>query len=702
MGRGGENALLKNNSPGDRINNSIKVNENNNVVDGEKDKETAMGPLARKLRARFPDWYALADEFTLYHQNSFNVFLHMVTTPAGIWAALALITKAAHTLDAKTLNSPNSVPFVLIMLYYAILKQKLPKDLWVMNSMVMFALGTAAAVAQAEYSFLALGVTLAVSYFGQDVAHWLTGEKTYDSTYMTADARAANGSASSSFASKFMEHTVYLMPLVLHSAYHCPEPILLSWMVPRNYVVFAKLTSTDEKSHLKRIRDWALAQNPRLDATTHWWFERPNGAQVGVENQGYEVSPEVKESFEEIMKGDTVMGMFTKRFDMTSYEIAQVRGMNELYVAGPPLTNNSDKVFESSHVDGPYRIFPFCYLFRCMLATTGNSQIRTNFNFVTTYPENTTKYTLADGDVVGFDFNREIHYIDNDPDPKRVNKDPRVNLKLHYVVYPKCMRPFGKLLAFLTTRYNVNARNLFLNTIRPKTWRHKFNAKYVVLWTTEAVYRIEQFASWSNVAYVALASLLPRLLLGASSSYPCFVALTSFVHYIMYISVYYLRDDVSYGSFKRDVMFFKVIAYCHLVSQFASAVMANVATTGHPVLSYAMMAVGYGLASSAAMALGVDRTYFGSELGHYPPKWITAFPYSLKIPHPMIVGGIIGLSGFQIYAPFRLAIPWLIPAHIAFYMLHMLQEHFDIIAPKSRGIGKTAASASVTGEKKVA
>ena len=62
----------------------------------------------------------------------------------------------------------------------------------------------------------------------------------------------------------------------------------------------------------------------------------------------------------------------------------------------------------------------------------------------------------------------------------------------------------------------------------------------------------------------------------------------------------------------------------------------------------------------------------------------------------MIVGGIVGLTGFHLYEPFRAATPWLIPAHIGCYVIHMLQEHFDIIAPRSRGVGGTAASAMST------
>ena len=42
------------------------------------------------------------------------------------------------------------------------------------------------------------------------------------------------------------------------------------------------------------------------------------------------------------------------------------------------------------------------------------------------------------------------------------NVDRRITLKLHYVVYPKCFGPIGKVLGTLATWYNTTARNLFL------------------------------------------------------------------------------------------------------------------------------------------------------------------------------------------------------------------------------------------------
>ena len=79
----------------------------------------------------------------------------------------------------------------------------------------------------------------------------------------------------------------------------------------------------------------------------------------------------------------------------------------------------------------------------------------------------------------------------------------------------------------------------------------------------------------------------------------------------------------------------------------------------------------------ATNAIGIDRTYFGSELGLVKPKWIEAFPYN-TIPHPMIVGQIIGLLGIYKAKHVHTLSPFVIPVHIMLYVTHMLQEHFEI------------------------
>lgn len=42
-------------------------------------------------------------------------------------------------------------------------------------------------------------------------------------------------------------------------------------------------------------------------------------------------------------------------------------------------SSNSDSVFFMDHVDGPYMLYPFCYVYRTLVAVTHNSQISTVF-----------------------------------------------------------------------------------------------------------------------------------------------------------------------------------------------------------------------------------------------------------------------------------------------------------------------------------
>jgi hypothetical protein len=130
---------------------------------------------------------------------------------------------------------------------------------------------------------------------------------------------------------------------------------------------------------------------------------------------------------------------------------------------------------------------------------------------------------------------------------------------------------------------------------------------------------------------------------------------------------------VSFEAFKRDVLLFKSLA----LAQLGYFYFQHLDWHALDVVSLGMIVAGYTLSVLATNALGLDRTYFGVELGICEPKWITAFPYGV-IPHPMIVSQILALGGFLKLAAFRAAWPWLVPGHMALYFIHMLQEHFDI------------------------
>lgn len=185
-----------------------------------------------------------------------------------------------------------------------------------------------------------------------------------------------------------------------------------------------------------------------------------------------------------------------------------------------------------------------------------------------------------------------------------------------------------------------------------------------------------------NMLYVAALYTAGRLV------HPTvFLVGTSFVHYLRYMTTYYNRTDVNFGTFKADVLFFKVLAISHIAYRYASILFATPGTSASPVVlaaSLVMIVTGSTVSSLATKALGIDGTYFGCELGMCKTEWVTAFPYNV-IPHPMIVGQLFAFMGVQLLPEFRAAWPWLMPAHCAMYTLVMLQEQFDVYRGKKAG-----------------
>merc|ERR1711871_1806632 len=576
-------------------------------------------------------------DFRKYHQTSLNVALHLVTTPACLFAALGLTDVAAQRLNFLQ-DASFSASTAVAVSYLALLFLSVPLRLW-MATAATFA-GLLWLLQAVQLNVAAMVITFISAYVAQDLAHFITGEPSYQSSY----------AGQSNFILLLAEHTFFLLPLVFDACNHMSDSFL-SWFASHNYVVYTRLNESSEKSDMRDINDWVMSQKPTTAHTTHFWFQERPGTQP--------LPKRIYEAFENVALSRSMLGMFHDRFNPTTYAVERVSGMDEIYVASPNHNNkNSDTVFYMRHIDGPYLIFPFARVFRCIVAISPNEMI------ATTCPMHPSTHTLTTGDACGFDFNREVHFIHNHEGV--VNKGFRITLKVHYVVYPKAFRFYGRLLAALTTNYDETARNLFLNTIRPKNlfWQ---GAAYYVLLSTKLTQLSMEFIGLENLAYV-----LVWLCVSYYYSNPTiFVCATSFVHYLFYIGTYYHRKNISHGYFKRDVILFKSLSVLHLLVVYIKALHSN----GWVYDAWSLGAIvgGFTLSTMASFALGVDQTYFGVELGVCKPRWVTTFPYGF-IPHPMIVGGVIGLCGFHQYAAFRNQVEWLVPVHVFFYCLHMLQE----------------------------
>jgi hypothetical protein len=572
-------------------------------------------------------WMSMQVGFGACHRSAANLWMHAFTTPLGMIGVFALMAAVSPV-----------VPAIAAIWLSVWLLERLPWRLTALTALLLAGMVVVAVVLPwTPWTALAAVV---VGFAAQEAAHWLTDEPTFQSTYQ----------GQRGWLGQLVEHAVFLLPLIVDAMVR--HGSLFALFVPTDRVAHGTLVGSGSLSDLEVLRGWVRSQDglPE-DRTTHWWArELPEG---------------VREAFERLEDSEEVKGIIQERFG-EGYTIAPVHRMNEVYVAAERPELTSDTVFYMSHIDGPLAVFPMSSVFRCMVAVTPNHRIATHFPMHSADYSEPRSVVLDTADVLAFDFNRELHYIsEEDAGPRLSEQDGRrVTLKLHFAIVPRSLRGWGWLHGQLTGRYNEIARQVFLDTIAPSSWRERAGALWVLA-TTRSFELIQRWIGATNLAYVAAAGAL-SVMVGSLS---LFVALTGFVHYGLYIATFAHRRDVAYGTFLRDSVFFKAVSMGSL------AVVAALNFTAEPV-AIVLMIAGFGTAGLAAAALGKERTYFGVELGRCAPRRVTRFPYGV-IPHPMILGAIIGLLGIHALGGFRAALPWVVPVHVALYLVHLIQEQVD-------------------------
>jgi hypothetical protein len=179
-----------------------------------------------------------------------------------------------------------------------------------------------------------------------------------------------------------------------------------------------------------------------------------------------------------------------------------------------------------------------------------------------------------------------------------------------------------------------------------------------------------------NLGYVALMAVL-----GLVAGPAWFVAGVSYVHYAQYVATFRARRGVAYPTFVRDVLFFKSVSMVTLAGLYLTS-------WSWSPLSAVLMGVGVALSTRAAALLGFERTYFGYELGRLGPLRVTGFPYGV-LPHPMILGAVVALFGVQAQPAFRDDWPWVVPLHVAAYLVHLAQA----VAAGGLGVAEAPAGA---------
>jgi hypothetical protein len=547
-----------------------------------------------------------------------NVAIHVLTTGVGVWGALQLA--------GTVLNAP-----IAVYVYAAFVALTTPVVTALLHTAFVYGCLQVPVepltLMNVELSpWQVCAVAIVAGFILQDVSHLIFGEKTYFNSYIGVKPWM------------LIVHSIWLMPLVVDS-------LLNRWFflpklfVSRNRCVNCRVASTKA---VEELREWINKTVPSTPETTHLWPHKQDatsGPVLALENDA------------------AIYASFRKIFAPYHYDVRPVQGMNEIYVTavGAKKEINSDAVFYTPHTDGPYWFTPYASLYRVLVGITPNTMVRTRFNL----QHESQNQILDMYTVCGFDYNRELHWIDHVPG--QVNKERRSLVKLHFVVYPKGWHWYGNLVANLNQAYNTWARGNFLRTLRP-AGVYEFVLAWWIWLTTWTNYAWEESFGWSNLVYVLATYAMGEKI---------FLIATSFRHYMVYMCTFAFRSPpVAHGQLMRDAKLFKTLALMHLGRRLLPLVQLPQDLPG--VL---MATCGFAITIVATAQLGFVRTYFGSELGFVKPKWISGFPYGV-IPHPMIVGQLFAYGSilYWFYDRINPETFYLIVAHMSFYTAHMIQE----------------------------
>ena len=228
------------------------------------------------------------------------------------------------------------------------------------------------------------------------------------------------------------------------------------------------------------VNEWVKTKNISDEYTTHFF----------IENLPTNFKEQINKN---ITDNDIIKKVFYNKFKYF-FNVKPIYNMNELYISiNNSNKKNSDRVFFSKHIDGPFGFFPFCSVYRTLIGCNDNNFIITHF------PLKNKDICVSKNDILAFDYNKEIHYISLKENSLQ-NSSKRTVLKLHYVVYPIGFDIFAIILSYCCEYYNTIARYAFINTLQPKSISSKL-LNNIILVVTDNWYYTEKYIGFKYISY---------------------------------------------------------------------------------------------------------------------------------------------------------------------------------------------------------
>jgi hypothetical protein len=233
--------------------------------------------------------------------------------------------------------------------------------------------------------------------------------------------------------------------------------------------------------------------------------------------------------------------------------------------------------------------------------------------------------------------------------------------KVHYLFTPLPSLCMAHWLASLTSMYDTIARLVFLKTLQPKVYLTASaygNNGITHLWYNTALGLFAFNIGFSHVLGYALRSS------GSQRTISIHIfPFTSFVHYMIYIHLTIIKRQLKFQAFNTQCFinsfWFKWPWFIFKLS--------TLDVTGFNRFRFEW--------ATCLARYRVNQTYFGVELGVCKyNRWVA---FLILIQHPMIIG-IAVFVGCNEDERSDANNMWLVPFHISLYLIHMLQEHWDI------------------------
>lgn len=144
----------------------------------------------------------LSNKFNEYHNNNINIFIHLITTSLTIFEIILAINKVSkNTYISKIISFIYSISLA----YY-----DLPFNVICLTSYSLAMLVIISEKIKTKFLYN-IGLFI-IGYLMQDFSHYITNELTYQSSYINSTLN------SNSIANLFIEHTYYLLPLIISSS----------------------------------------------------------------------------------------------------------------------------------------------------------------------------------------------------------------------------------------------------------------------------------------------------------------------------------------------------------------------------------------------------------------------------------------------------------------------------------------------------